>query len=157
MTYILSMDEQLLLFCKSLGFGFLMGVGYDVFGLLRLVLSRGKGLVVWEIAYAFVAAVCSFLFDLTLNGGNLRLYMLAAECLGFALWYFVAGVPFRLGVRRILRYADRAARKIARPADALYRKVQSRAQCEKIKLKKVLKKTNVLLKFPKQIVYTLKR
>lgn len=157
MTYIFSMNEQLLLFCKSLGFGFLVGVGYDVFALFRVLFSRGRGLVVWEIGYAFLAAVCSFLFDLTLNGGNLRLYMLTAECVGFALWYFVAGVPIRMGVHRLLRLANKTAQKIARPLGAMSQKAEIRAETEKIKLKKMLKKTNVLLKFPKQIVYNFKR
>ena len=57
MTYILSMQEQLVLFCKSLGFGFLVGIGYDLFALFRLLLSKGKGLAAWEIGYALLAAV----------------------------------------------------------------------------------------------------
>lgn len=157
MTYILSMQEQLLLFGKSLGFGFLVGIGYDLFALLRLLLCKGKGLAAWEIGYAFTAAVCSFLFDLTLNGGDLRLYMLAAECLGFSLWYFAAGVPFRRGVQGTIRFCGKAAQKMAEPLQRVSRKVQNMEQCGKIKLKKVLKKTNVLLKLRARLVYNSKR
>lgn len=157
MTYILSMQEQLVLFCKSLGFGFLVGIGYDLFALFRLLLSKGKGLAAWEIGYALLAAVCSFLFDLTLNGGDLRLYMLAAECLGFALWYFAAGVPFRCGVRSAIRFCGRTAQKISVPLRRISQRVQNVEESGKIKIKKVLKKTNVLLKLRAKLVYNLRQ
>lgn len=98
MIYIQGMAEQTEIFLYSLGFGFLLGVLYDVFRILRLIISRSKGFVFFMDLMYF--ASCSFLifsFMLVTDSGKVRLYTAAGILLGWLIYYFSFGaVAIRL-------------------------------------------------------------
>lgn len=90
--YIEGVSSQVRNFLFSLGFGFLVGIFYDVFRILRLVVSSGKTAVfIGDLLYVLLSAAATFLFLLTVNDGQVRGYILAGELIGFLVWYISFG------------------------------------------------------------------
>jgi hypothetical protein len=102
-------EVRLFLFSCLLGVGF--GGVYDGFRVLRLFLPAGEKSVFLEDALFFLLVTAvNFLFFLSRTYGQLRLFLLIGEGLGFLLYYLTAGravyfLMLRLsrGVKRLLR------------------------------------------------------
>ena len=76
----------------SCGFGFLIGVYYDVFRVIRLMIPCRPVAVFFQDLFFFVtSAAATFLFDLTLTGGQLRFYLFLGLAAGFVAYYFTLG------------------------------------------------------------------
>ena len=157
MAYLQTLGGQVGIFCRMAGFGFLLGIGYDAVRLLRVLLTRGRGTILWDIVYGILAAVCTFLFDLTQNGGELRLYILLAECLGFLVWYICAGIPMRRCSAVLERYCRRMREAVSRPVRRLFSKVQKSLVHTRFRIKNFAKKSKFLLKFYNGLVYNLRK
>lgn len=126
MTYLVDMPQQLRTFAYAVGFGFCIGVLYDVFRLIRLLVCGGKNkaFLVSDILFALVAAFLTFLFALTLLNGGIRGYVLFGELLGFLIYYisfgtFVVRVTDKIAAA-LRRAFQTAFRVIAKPFRALY-------------------------------------
>lgn len=126
MTYLVDIPQQVRTFAYAIGFGFCIGILYDVFRMLRLLLCGGKNkaFLVSDILYALVAAVLTFLFALTLLNGGIRGYVLFGELLGFLIYYISFGafvVRMTDKITAFLRRVfGRIFRAIAKPFRALY-------------------------------------
>lgn len=83
--------EALLFLCSCLlGVGF--GVVYDGFRVLRLFLPSGEKIVFVEDGLFFlIITVANFLFFLSRTYGELRLFLIIGELLGFLIYYLTAG------------------------------------------------------------------
>ena len=93
MTYIADIPQQVTAFLHAVGFGFLIGLLYDVFRAVRHAVSDGKkAFFISDVLFAFSAAFLTFLFALTVHGGSVRGYVLLGELLGFLVYYFTVGV-----------------------------------------------------------------
>ena len=98
-------------FFYSLGFGFLLGILYDVFRIVRLAVSNAKPFVaVMDFLYFVVCGILSFFFVLVTDEGNLRIYTVLGEALGWMIYYFSFGVIAMKvtsiavnGIRRLVR------------------------------------------------------
>ncbi|MDR1631165.1 MAG: spore cortex biosynthesis protein YabQ [Oscillospiraceae bacterium] len=76
----------------ALGLGFLIGILYDVFRIIRLSISRGRAAVfVQDILFFFLFSGITFAFCLSQNNGEVRFYIIFAEILGFLIYYFSFG------------------------------------------------------------------
>ena len=90
--YGLSLATQTKNFLFSLGLGFVMGLFYDVFRIIRICISKKKSVVVaFDILYCVFLCFATFIFALTVNEGQIRFYLLAGEAIGFAVYYFSLG------------------------------------------------------------------
>ena len=90
----------------SCGFGFLLGLYYDVFRVARLIMHSSKRVIFFEDLVFFVsAAVFTFFFALTVTGGEMRLYLFLGLVIGFAAYYFTIG-------RVVMACAEAVARAI---------------------------------------------
>lgn len=90
--YSVSLAWQTKAFLLSLGFGFIMGILYDVFRIVRLCVSERKAsFVIFDLLYCLTLCICSFLFFLTVNEGEVRLFIIIGETAGFLVWYFSLG------------------------------------------------------------------
>lgn len=90
--YIEGVSSQVRNFLLSLGFGFLVGIFYDVFRILRMVVSSGKiAVFIGDVLYVTLSAAATFLFLLTVNDGQVRGYILMGELIGFLIWYISFG------------------------------------------------------------------
>ncbi len=84
--------QQLQQFFYCCGLGFLLGLYYDIFRLLRLVLRSGKWTIFFQDVFFLVsAAVATFLFALAMVDGRLRLYLFVGEGIGFVSYHLTIG------------------------------------------------------------------
>ena len=98
MVYIQGVAEQTRLFLLSIGFGFLLGILYDIFRTVRLVISDSKGFVIFmDLLYFAFCTFLNFCYLLTIDYGKIRFYIVFAELLGWLIYYFSFGaVAIRL-------------------------------------------------------------
>lgn len=91
--YGLSLATQTKNFLLSLGFGFIMGIFYDLFRIVRISISKSKIATVFsDILYCIFLGFSLMLFCLTVNEGEIRLYLLLGSLAGFFVYYFSLGV-----------------------------------------------------------------
>ena len=91
--YSVSLAKQTTNFLLSLGLGFIIGILYDVFRIVRICISKGKiAFVISDILYFLVLGVLTFSFCLAVNEGELRFYILFGELAGFSIYYFSLGI-----------------------------------------------------------------
>lgn len=91
--YGLSLATQTKNFLLSLGFGFIMGIFYDLFRIVRISISKSKiATVISDILYCIFLGFSLMLFCLTVNEGEIRLYLLLGSLAGFFVYYFSLGV-----------------------------------------------------------------
>ncbi len=109
------MAAQTRLFLMSFGFGFLLGVVYDLFRIVRLTLTRGKAAVfVMDVLYFLLAGIAVFIFMLAYNSGEIRFYLLLGILLGFLIYYFTFGAFVLKWSNRIIRALRRLTRLVGR-------------------------------------------
>ncbi len=101
--YSLSLASQTKGFLFSLGFGFIMGAIYDVFRLVRISISRGrKTQIIFDVTYFILLAFLTFIFFITINEGEIRIYLLLGEAIGFAVYCLSLGtIVFAFGEKWI--------------------------------------------------------
>ena len=93
--------QQLLL---SGGFGFLLGIYYELFRLWRLWFrSSPRAIFFQDLVFFVTASAATFLFDLCLSGGMFRLYLFLGIGLGFAVYYVTVGRLVMSVSRRLMR------------------------------------------------------
>ena len=102
MAYLQSTGSQILLCLRGIGFGFLLGIGYELLRFVRMASRAGRSAVLWDVGFGAASAAAVFLFDLLYDDGRLRVYVMAAQCVGFWLWYAFAAPSVRPAERRLL-------------------------------------------------------
>ncbi len=91
--YSLSLATQTKNFLLSLGVGFVLGLVYDVYRIIRLSISSRKAvIIVFDIFYCITFCLAFFVFLLTVNEGQFRIYLLLGTGIGFSVYYFSLGV-----------------------------------------------------------------
>ncbi len=160
MEYIQGLPTQTSLFLYSLGFGFLLGILYDLFRTLRMIISNARVFVfAVDILYFLACGVLSFFFLLVTDEGKLRLYTVLGETLGWMIYYFSFGaIAMKLssaavkGIKRFFGF-------IFKPIIFLFRKIMRLIKKSSVFFKKRIRKTNKKSKFilqkQKSIVYNL--
>lgn len=90
--YGLSLATQTKNFLLSLGLGFIMGIFYDLFRIIRICISKSKiAVIISDVLYCIFLCFATFLFCLTVNEGQIRFYLLLGEAIGFCVYYFSLG------------------------------------------------------------------
>lgn len=90
--YISDIALQTRVFLYSIGFGMLLGLVYDVFRIIRLIVGNKRNAVFFQDFLFFVLSTFfAFLFFLVINNGRLRFFEYLAIALGFFSYYFTVG------------------------------------------------------------------
>lgn len=111
--YGLSLAEQTKNFLLSLGFGFIMGIFYDLFRIIRISISKGKiATIVSDILYCIFLCFCTFIFCLTVNEGEVRFYLLSGAGAGFCVYYFSLGAIIFSLSERLVSFTKKVAKSI---------------------------------------------
>ena len=162
--YSLSLAKQTRSFLFSLGIGFLLGLLYDVFRIFRVAFSKGKiGYFITDILYFIVFSFCTFLFLITVNEGQLRLYLIIGEVFGFLIYYFSVGViVFRI-FDRTISFIKRGFKKIKNiilsPIIRIKRRISKiftkNVEKQRKKMEKVKNKSKFHLKVHMHLLYNL--
>ena len=125
MTYLVSGPQQVRIFLYAVGFGFFIGIVYDLFRTLRLMLSGGKkAFIVSDILFSLAAGFFTFLFALSRLDGNIRGYVLMGELLGFLVYSVTFGAFFSKLTDRIVLGIYRFFKMLAKPFLYIYRKLR---------------------------------
>lgn len=111
--YSLSLADQTKGFLLSLGFGFLMGIFYDLLRIIRISISKSKKIVlVFDLLYCICLGFCSYIFFLVVNEGDIRAFLLLGEAIGFATYYFSLGVVVFTASEKIVNATKKIILKI---------------------------------------------
>jgi len=162
MEYLPDLADQTRLFLLSLGFGFALGILYDLFRILRLLAGKNGrvALLAQDILYCLCCTALSFFFFLAVGDGAVRLYLLGGEILGWLVYYVSFGtVALRFSewlVRLLRRFFRFLARIFTAPFLWFLRLLEKAAtplrKC-RISLKKVHKNLHFGLHFTHSMVY----
>ena len=160
--YSLSLAEQTKGFLLSLGFGFIMGVFYDAFRILRICISKSPKLALpFDLLYFLLLGFCSYIFFLVVNEGDIRAFLIIGEIVGFASYYFSLGVVIFSASEKIVCFVKKIFSAIFRIVFSPFRWIFSKAK--KVletfsrkwfkKGKKIKNKSKFHLKLYKQLLY----
>lgn len=160
MEYIQGVAAQTRIFLFSIGFGFLLGILYDVFRTVRIVISESKGFVLFmDLLYFLVCTFLNFCYILTVDYGKIRFYIVFAEILGWLIYYFSFGAV----AIRFSRFVSKAIRSFAKmifkPFGYVFKKIKNLYYkifgFNKKIIRKFAKKTKFNLQKRQGIVYNL--
>ncbi|MGN0591285.1 spore cortex biosynthesis protein YabQ [Ruminococcus sp.] len=116
-----TVQEQGRLFWYSCLFGIPIGIGFDLFRILRAVLPHNKVLVALEdLIFCMLYALFVAAFSYGFARGHLRWYYPAGNLLGFAVYYLTAGKVVMGVIRRILGLLRRIFRILTWPLSRVY-------------------------------------
>ncbi len=108
-TYL---SDQAVAFLWAVVLGGGLGGVYDVFRLVRILRGRDRPLLVFleDLLFALIAALATASCFTWTNFGQVRLFLLAGEGLGFMVWHCTLGVfigAVARWVARLLRWTER--------------------------------------------------
>lgn len=123
-----SVHEQLILFGISCIFGAVLGVCYDVFRTVRVILPHNSWLVLFE-DILFLAGYTVFLtsFVSAAARGELRLYFVIGNILGFAVYLCTVGSAVIRTMKKLFSFICTVFNFIMRPFRFIYALL-----CEKV-------------------------
>ncbi len=150
MEYIQSLEGQIILFLRTCGFGFILGILYEVFRVIRIILEKPKIVFFTDVLYMLLSAVLFFIFLLTFGNGGLRINILVALLIGWLTYIYALGrkiesftVKFIVGTKRCI---VRLLRVLTAPFRAVFRFIQKPIDRIKHLITKKSKKVSKMLK-----------
>ncbi len=83
---------QFMIFLFSCFLGIVLGLLYDAFRLVRMIINRHNIFIfIQDIIYFLLSAFITFLFVLIFNDGESRFYILAGEGIGWIVYHLTFG------------------------------------------------------------------
>lgn len=160
MDYIQGIAAQTENFLYAFGFGFLLGILYDVFRTLRMIISRSKGFILFmDLLYFAVCTFLTFCFVLAVDSGRIRAYVALGEILGWLVYYFSFGaIAMRISnsvVSLITRLFSAVFKPVKRLVNRFLRKFGKFEDFCKKNIRKSDKKLKFNLQKYRGIVYNL--
>lgn len=90
--YIQGMAVQTQIFLLCIGFGFCLGIIFELIKLIRKIISHSKYAVLAQDILGFIIfTMLIFLFLLCVSNGELRVYSLFGLMAGYVIYYFTLG------------------------------------------------------------------
>lgn len=160
MEYIQGLTDQTKIFLYALGFGFLLGVLYGAFRMVRMMIPDSKGFVFFmDLLYFAVCTFLVFCFILVTDSGRIRIYVAFGMILGWAVCYFSFGaIAMRVG-KSVSAFSGRVFSVLFKPflcvGRAIFRKMRKLVAFCKKNIRKSDKKEKFILQKYKGIVYNL--
>lgn len=160
MVYIQGLTVQTRIFFYSLGFGFMLGILYDVFRTFRLVISKSKSFAfVSDIVYFLLSSFLTFCFIMVVDSGKVRMYVFFGEILGWLIWYFSFGAIALKFVNTFICRVRSIFSAFYKPLKRIFLKICRKFGKTVSNSKKIMRKNNKKVKFSLQkhsnIVYNL--
>lgn len=124
----ISVAHQTWAFLWSIAFGMGLGLLFDCFRILRLILPSPRWLVaVEDFAYCLMVVFLGGGFLLRVNQGELRSFVLVGETLGWVIWFFTFGAAMMKGAKAVIRLLRRVAgvlyRRLIAPLGRFFRRI----------------------------------
>ena len=114
MRYMPDTAYQTFIFLYSSGLGFALGILYDFFRIFFYLLtgSDKKYLMARDIIYLLACLVINFLFLLAMSDGQILLYIIIGEIIGWSVWYFTLSEAVFKPVRTAANFVRKKTRVI---------------------------------------------
>ncbi len=97
---------QMIIFALSCILGIVLGVLYDIFRIIRMVInSKSIAIFIGDIIYFIISGIITFIFVLKINSGQSRFYIMAGEGIGWIAYHLTLG-------NAIYKYSEKATKKI---------------------------------------------
>lgn len=137
----ITVAEQTKNFLFSCGFGFLLGILYDFFRILRIAFFRKKiSVFIQDIIFWALSAMLTFIFILSLNHGEIRGYILFGELLGFVIYFFSFGPLVVRSGKAVIELLKRFLKIVFRIIFAPFRFIFKLLRVFLVKMAKIMKK-----------------
>ncbi len=156
--------EQTLLFLEALTVGFFLGLFMEPLRIYRMMARPGTVAVFFQdMIYWFLCAVCSFVFILTVNSGQLRIFLVIGIVIGMTVYFLTIGTLIMKASKAITAFIFRVARflncKVTYPVTQAFEKTKKNAMKTANKLraynKKIQNNVNYRLKHNRVLLYNL--
>lgn len=157
---------QTWMFLMSIVLGAALGVCYDVFRIIRIAVPNPPAVILVEdVTFSLICAGATLIYMIAVDCGEIRVFVLIGEVVGFALYYCTIGTlvigaakGIIAGIRWLLHmlwkiFIAPVVRIIKKIAAFFTKRFQNMAFC----LKNKAKKSNMHLKKPCHILYNLKK
>ncbi len=110
-----TVTQQMSVLIYAIAAGFAMGLYYDLFRTIRIVIHFGKtAVVIQDLFFWLTSAVMVFFVSIAVNGGYIRIYFIAAVLLSWFLYFFTIGNAVMFMVNIVILLIKRAAELIKR-------------------------------------------
>ncbi len=156
--------DQTVLFLGALAIGFILGFLMEPLRIYRLMVHPSTVAVFFQdILYWFFCAVCSFVFILTVNSGQLRIFLVLGIVIGMTVYFLTIGALIMKVSKAIISFLRRGLRflnrKITYPAVKVYEKTKKGTikTVNKLRVynKKIQNNVNYRLKHNRVLLYNL--
>lgn len=148
MEYIQGLAVQTEIFFYALGFGFLLGILYDIFRTVRVIVSDSKGFVLFmDLLYFTVCAFFIFCFNLIVDNGQIKIYVILGEIIGWLVYYFSFGAIALKLSNAVIVFVRKLFRAIFKPFRRFFRVLKRKMQILCRSFKKIIKKSDKKTKF----------
>ncbi|MFA9381313.1 MAG: spore cortex biosynthesis protein YabQ [Acetanaerobacterium sp.] len=156
--------QQTALFFQACALGFVLGLCLEPFRVSRLMIKTGAVAVFFQdILYWSFCAVCTFLFILTVNSGQLRIFLVAGIVIGMIVYFLTLGALVMRASRAIVAFIRRVLRVVNRvlilPIVGVHDKIKKKTGKAINKLrarnKKIQNNVNYRLKQHRVLLYNL--
>lgn len=137
----ITLSNQIYVFVIACLFGVILGIIYDLFRILRIVIRWTKIQIIFQdILYFSLSGVLTFLFMLAVNLGEVRLYIVVGEFLGWLVYYLTVGELVLKGTLFVVRILEKVFRKIKQklflPLVPVFEKLRNKLMSSIMMLKK---------------------
>ena len=127
------------------GLGFVLGFIYDILGCIRKITCNNRLIVfVVDFSFCLFSAVSSYMLLLATANGFIRIYLLVAEILGAAIYFFTFGTL----VSAVIRLISGIVKKLFSPVFTLKKIISVKTEKLKEKFLKNIKKVKNKFKKP---------
>jgi spore cortex biosynthesis protein YabQ len=97
-----SVSEQAKIFLYSCLLGFPIGIVYDVFRVIRILIPHNRILVfIEDCIFIIIYAIVIITFSLLFARGEIRFYFIAGSTLGFIVYFFTIGSVVTGAIRKM--------------------------------------------------------
>lgn len=117
----ISVSSQTMAFLLSCLLGAGLAAVYDVFRILRIALPQPAPVIAaQDFAYLLICAGATFFYLMTTVSGQIRLFVLVGEVIGWVLYYFTIGEVVMKAAHTVIDFVYRLLRLLAWPHLSLW-------------------------------------
>lgn len=128
-TMIITLAEQTLIFLYSCLLGVFLSCYFDLFQVVRLIGGNRKTLtLICDLLFFLSAALFTYLFFVRFCSGQIRIYGLIGELLGFLICHFSISALFMKFADWIVRLIRRFLRLLSKPWIAVFKYFRKKFQ-----------------------------
>lgn len=146
METFFTVSEQTWLFLWACVLGAALGVVYDMFRVLRIILKHNNiAVFIEDVLFTVFYGLCIFVYITELSRGYIRFFIILGSLLGFTLYILTVGMFVVTIMKKIIKFIKTVFSKIfsvlSKPVKAIYRFIAQKGNVVFVKMSESYKKT----------------